>query len=106
MDTKSKVYLYLGWILIIFVVLFLFFPLSAYQSGVPFYVNASEPCSTSNGTNCGEILSEWAIIIFFGIGLFLLIAYHYAAKDISLTGDLTNSINSASLLLQPSDYTM
>ena len=107
MDTNSKLYLYLGWILIIFTILFLFFPLSSVQSGLPFCEDSgSAACSTTNGTNFGEIVTEFLILILFGIGLFMLIVYHYAVKDISLTGDLTNSINSASLLLQPSDYTM
>ena len=103
MDQKSAVYLWFGWILIIFSIVFLFFPLSSYQSGIPFYDAASGTCSTSGGTNFGEILTEWIILLLIAIGIFMLVAYHYADKPISLTGDINSSVNGITSLFDNSN---
>ena len=113
METKSKTYLIIGWLLVIFVILFLLFPLSSVQSAVPCClpedlttVPPTEAgacacvgnCCLSGGTLSGELITEWLMLILIAIGVFMLTAYYYADKNISLSKDFTTSVNNTSAL--------
>ena len=92
METQSKTYLIFGWTLVVIVIFFLLFPLSSYQSGVPLYTEGFCGASfLSDGTNLGEIITEWLIIIFTAAAVFMLVAYYYVDKKISISGDLNST---------------
>jgi len=89
---KRSTSYYVGWAIFIIILVFVFFPLSSYQSGL-YDDNTCSVAYCQSGGNCGELFTEFIVIIGLLIGIYLIASYGRLYKVIEQISTYGNNNN-------------